>query len=589
MFPAVAALLLLLGWSGSESARPAPVDVPRCCPAQHALPVELLRAAALAAAAVPAACAPQADPPAWAPLVYAPARSIFLERGRLPAHWRVADAAVPACPELRVVFEHAASYALLANNGSLLLRGATAALPPSRYCADTGAALICSEDMGGRGLSKCCAEGRAFDGSRCVEDTVRAADALRELQELANGSTVSAGWPSCAEGSRYSVAGPLSAARLLEDGALELAAGGARLAAGAWCGEAVAGESGARVLACEAAARAVRPALSTRHALYGAGLAVGAAFLAATLAAGFALPAAHHALHWRCQTYYVAALMLGDVLLAATQLAGDSVPPTLCRTLAVCMHFLFLSAFFWLNTMCFNIWWTFRDFRPTSLERGQEACRLRVYMVYAWGGPLLLAGAAALLDRLPAGAAPALLRPRFAVQRCWFYGDMEILVYFFGPVAVLLLVNLALFVSTTRQLTCGLWRRDEVKSTSERAALGRVCAKLVVVMGVTWGADVVSWAAGGPEYVWYATDLLNALQGVFIFLVVGCQPHAWAALKRAAAAWCARAPHAAAHSSSHLPSCGESLTHTTAAPAPPAPAAPAPPAPAARLPMETVC
>lgn len=109
-----------------------------------------------------------------------------------------------------------------------------------------------------------------------------------------------------------------------------------------------------------------------------------------------------------------------------------------------------------------------RDFRPTSLERGQEAWRLRVYMVYAWGGPLLLAGAAALLDHLPPDVAAPFLRPRFAVQRCWFYGDMEILVYFFGPVGVLLLVNLALFISTTRQLTCGLWRRDEVKSTSER-------------------------------------------------------------------------------------------------------------------------
>lgn len=314
----------------ARAARPAPVDVPRCCPAQHALPADLLRAAALAAPAVAAACEPLPAPQPWAPLVYAPARGTFLERGRLPAHWKVVDAALPACPELRVVFEHAASYALLANNGSLLLRGATAALPPGRYCAETGAALICAEDVG-RGPSKCCAEGSTFDGSRCVEDAARAAEALRELQELANGTGVSFGWPSCAEGSRYSVAGALGAARLHADGALALA-GGARLAAGAWCGEAVAGEAGARVLACEGAARA-RPALGTRHALYGAGLAVGAAFLAATLAAGFALPAAHHALHWRCQTHYVAALMLGDVLLAATQLAGDTVPPELCRAL----------------------------------------------------------------------------------------------------------------------------------------------------------------------------------------------------------------------------------------------------------------
>lgn len=43
-------------------------------------------------------------------------------------------------------------------------------------------------------------------------------------------------------------------------------------------------------------------------------------------------------------------------------------------------------------------------------------------------------------------------------------------------------------------------------------------------MGVTWVADVISWAVGGPHYVWYLTDLINALQGVLIFVVVGCQP-----------------------------------------------------------------
>lgn len=62
------------------------------------------------------------------------------------------------------------------------------------------------------------------------------------------------------------------------------------------------------------------------------------------------------------------------------------------------------------------------------------------------------------------------------------------------------------------------------KSHTSRAALGRVCLKLVVVMGVTWCADVISWAVGGPNYLWYATDIINTLQGVLIFIVVGCQP-----------------------------------------------------------------
>lgn len=70
--------------------------------------------------------------------------------------------------------------------------------------------------------------------------------------------------------------------------------------------------------------------------------------------------------------------------------------------------------------------------------------------------------------------------------------------------------------------------------------------KLVVVMGITWIADVLSWAHNAwisdtstykPSnddaysltddvryYFWYVTDAINALQGVLIFLVVASQP-----------------------------------------------------------------
>uniref|UniRef100_A0A1B0DB06 G-protein coupled receptors family 2 profile 2 domain-containing protein n=2 Tax=Phlebotomus papatasi TaxID=29031 RepID=A0A1B0DB06_PHLPP len=148
-------------------------------------------------------------------------------------------------------------------------------------------------------------------------------------------------------------------------------------------------------------------------------------------------------------------------------------------------------------------------------------------------------------------------------------GDVEILTYFFGPIGVLLFVNIILFASTARQLTCGLWKRDDVKSTTERAALGRVCLKLVVVMGVTWIADVISWAVGGPNYLWYVTDFINALQGVFIFIVVGCQPQVWAAVKRICGSKSNRSvmntTNGPQHSSSShgLPSMGDTITNNT--------------------------
>jgi len=72
--------------------------------------------------------------------------------------------------------------------------------------------------------------------------------------------------------------------------------------------------------------------------------------------------------------------------------------------------------------ICYSNTSACRDLRPTSLDKGQETFRLRLYQLYAWGGPLLIAGIAAILDNLPGEAYSSLLKPRFGQGRCWFYG-----------------------------------------------------------------------------------------------------------------------------------------------------------------------
>lgn len=69
---------------------------------------------------------------------------------------------------------------------------------------------------------------------------------------------------------------------------------------------------------------------------------------------------------------------------------------------------------------------TFRDFRPTSLEKGQEIYRLRIYEVYAWGVPILITTIAAVLDNLPESSSETFLRPRFGENKCWFYGELYV-------------------------------------------------------------------------------------------------------------------------------------------------------------------
>lgn len=76
-----------------------------------------------------------------------------------------------------------------------------------------------------------------------------------------------------------------------------------------------------------------------------------------------------------------------------------------------------------------------------------------------------------------------------------------------------------------------LWKHSRCSVHSPIAnstTLGRICIKLVIVMGITWIADIISWAHsiwfGSQHFIWIITDLINALQGVFIFIVIGCQP-----------------------------------------------------------------
>lgn len=91
-------------------------------------------------------------------------------------------------------------------------------------------------------------------------------------------------------------------------------------------------------------------AADIRFTLYPVGFIISAVFLAATLAAGWLLPTSHHVLHWRCQTHHVACLMLGDILMAIIQLAGDSLHDGSCKALGespayYCLVNVFIAAF----------------------------------------------------------------------------------------------------------------------------------------------------------------------------------------------------------------------------------------------------
>lgn len=605
-------LLLVAAWSGGRAqeapsspapARPPPrVKLNKCCHMGEYLN-ETTRSCNAG------------SPEQWVPMVYMVQQQRFFEPvGGSPRFMKFLPHSRPQCQDqYQELFRSRTTNQMLFPNGSLYVRERGLFVEPQNYCVDWQVALICLDhdkqqpqpsngdpdqsQSQGQGqeqtnilrLRKCCGKYGSYDTQKKDCDLQLHNPPYSQLRlepQLPVGSYETIyGLPYCSSPGGYAIAGDWTEAKLnRSDRHLQLPH--TNLSADHYCLEHTQREGEVKIIACQ---YLFSPELYDPHlgpgeihanlqnAFLTASILVSIVFLAATLVAGFMLPTVHHALHWRCQICYIFCLLVGKVLLAIEEFSTSLEPGTAwCLILAISMQFFFLAAFFWLNTMCFNIWWTFRDFRPSSLERSQEALRLVLYSLYAWGGPLLIVFVAACVDQLPE---TSLLRPGFGQVYCWFdNSSLSIFAYFYGPIGLLLCANIVLFLSTTHQLTCGLWKRDDVKSSTEKSALGRVCLKLVVVMGVTWIADIISWVVGGPNDAWFATDMINALQGVFIFIVVGCQPQVWTACRRIC---CPRLRHditnttnGVQHSSSSqgLPSMagGTEFTQNTSMPSSPA-------------------
>lgn len=68
-----------------------------------------------------------------------------------------------------------------------------------------------------------------------------------------------------------------------------------------------------------------------------------------------------------------------------------------------------------------------------------------------------------------------------------------------------------------------------MKRASTRAFSYRFCVlfNLFIVMGVSWTAEVISFAIEGSVYKWFIADITNSMTGVFIFFIFIYKPRIW--------------------------------------------------------------
>lgn len=212
----------------------------------------------------------------------------------------------------------------------------------------------------------------------------------------------------------------------------------------------------------------------------------------------------------------------------------DPQKQTLCSILGYTLLFAFISSFSWLNVMCFDIWWTFRSTRSpsgTTQSRGQRN-RFIIYCIYAWGVACLITSLCILVDYT--NVVNYKDRPQIGVDRCWFLHGLGIgeLIFFTGPVSIILLINLIFFIMTSRnynrvksQIKKVMTEPSDQRNRRFEADRDKLVmnVKLFIVMGITWICEIISnylniFLPHLLEYKFFLVfDIINCLQGVFIF------------------------------------------------------------------------
>ncbi|KAJ1531021.1 hypothetical protein ONE63_005852 [Megalurothrips usitatus] len=251
--------------------------------------------------------------------------------------------------------------------------------------------------------------------------------------------------------------------------------------------------------------------------VYPVGLMISLPFLVATFAV-YAVFSELHNLHGKSLMCYVGVMTVSYTILTLVQNGVGANVQYFCLALGYAMHFSIMSCFFWLNVMCFDIWWTFSGFRAhsSSSMSDRDGRRFVLYSLYAWGVPLVMEAVMVALQACGHLLPASVIRPDIASSSCYLdTGGAAYRAYFLGPVGVLLLCNVGLFLHTAvrilqlRRETRALKSTESQRHSDERYRYN-VYIKLFLIMGVNWVAEVLSGLYNHD--LWAITDITNSLQ-----------------------------------------------------------------------------
>ena len=192
----------------------------------------------------------------------------------------------------------------------------------------------------------------------------------------------------------------------------------------------------------------------------------------------------------------------------------------ICKVSGICMYAAWLAAFNWMTVMSLD---SFLVFQPSaSFKKSSTKPKIKIsYLLYGWGLPAVITAVVISMDYVDI---PDQFKPTFGQRICWFNQSYAMLVYFATIVALSILTVVLLFLLTSCFL-CKTLRESKNVSSSTRKKRQQflIYIRLALLMGTSWSFGILA-SFVQAEIMWFIFVVLNALQGVALFIAFVCRP-----------------------------------------------------------------
>uniref|UniRef100_A0A6Q2Z1H0 Cadherin EGF LAG seven-pass G-type receptor 1 n=1 Tax=Esox lucius TaxID=8010 RepID=A0A6Q2Z1H0_ESOLU len=171
--------------------------------------------------------------------------------------------------------------------------------------------------------------------------------------------------------------------------------------------------------------------------------------------------------------------------------------PFVCTVIAILLHYFYMCTFAWMFVEGLHI------YRMLTEVRNINHGHMRFYYAMGWGIPAIITGLAVGLD--PQGYG----NPDF----CWLSVHDTLIWSFAGPISVVVLVNIVIFILAAKA-SCGRKQRSFEKSGAIPAL--RMAFLLLLLISATWLLGLMAVNSDVMTFH-YLFAIFSCLQGIFIF------------------------------------------------------------------------